>query len=451
MQDVVTGAARKDFMEKQKDIDGAIVRGVEDGSIAEEIGLEPGDRVVSINGTPLRDVLDYQMQADDADIELEVERQGERTLIQIEKYDGESLGLEFEDVVFDGVKQCTNRCVFCFIHQNPKGMRKTIWVKDDDYRLSFLEGHFITFTNLSEDEWKRITEERMSPMRISVHATDPDVRQRMLLHRDAGKIMEHLQRLFDASIQVHTQIVLCPGWNDGDILERSVHDLAALHPNVISTAIVPVGLTRFRKNLPDLRPVSPDEARDVIKKAGAWQREFKRSLGKRFVYLGDEFYMKAGMAFPKYTEYEDYPALDDGVGTCRLWDHRWRLARKALPDAIAVPRRTTVLTGELAAPVLQPAIDRLNEISGVQTNLLGVKNEFYGGGINVAGLVTGSDVIRALEGMDAGDEVVLPEIMVRQGRFLDDVTLEDVERAAGRPVRVVQTNPRGLIEGVLGL
>jgi putative radical SAM enzyme (TIGR03279 family) len=428
---------------------GAVVESVEPGGIGEEIGLEPGDRLTAVNGRPLRDVLDYQMALDDEEVEIEVRRSDEAVLIQIEKDPHEGLGVSFNDVVFDGIKQCANRCVFCFIHQNPKGMRRSIWVKDDDYRLSFLEGHFITLTNLSDAEWDRILSGHMSPMRVSVHATDPEVRRRMLVNKDAGRLMEHLRRLFEAGISVHTQVVLCPGWNDGDILERTVRDLAAMHPNVLSLAVVPVGLTRFRHNLPDLRAVTPDEARGVIKAAGGWQREFRKTIGTRFVFLGDEFYLMAGVTLPKYTEYEDYPALEDGVGTARLWDHRWRLARKTLPERVETPRRVTVVTGTMAEPILRPATDRLSGIEGVTAELVGVPNRFFGGGISVAGLVTGSDVIAALKGRDAGDRVLVPEVMVRQGAFLDDVTVEEVGEAVGAPVCVVETTPMGLIEGCL--
>lgn len=429
---------------------GAVITAIQPGSIADEAGLEPGDRILKVNGQELRDVLDYQMNAYEEDVDLEVARDDQTELIQIEKYAGEGLGLELGDVVFDGVKQCTNRCVFCFIHQNPKGMRGTIWVRDDDYRLSFLEGHFVTLTNLSQAEWRRIVDERMSPMRVSVHATDPAVRERMILHKDAGKVMDQIRELTGVGITVHCQVVLCPGWNDGDILRRTVYDLAPLYPGVESLAIVPVGLTKYRKNLPDLIPVSPEMAREVIKTVGGYQRDLKHTIGSRFVYLGDEFYLQASIALPKYTEYEGYPALDDGVGTCRWWDHRWRNARKNLPESIDSPRDVTVITGEMAGSFVQKSVDRLNEIENVSATLIPVKNLFYGGGINVAGLVTGSDIIAALDGVEVGEEVILPEIMVRQGRFLDDVTLDDVEKASGRPVRVVSTDPAGLIEGVLG-
>jgi len=438
-------------MERSKKFEGAVVRGIEAGSIAEEAGIQPGDKILSINGVEPRDVLDYQMLMEEEDVEVVIERDGETGLIEIEKWPGEALGVEFSDVTFDGIKQCTNRCVFCFIHQNPKGMRKTIWVKDDDYRLAFLEGHFITLTNLSEAEWRRIVDEKMSPMRVSVHATDPEVRRKMLVHRDAGKVMDQIRELIANGVTVHTQVVLCPGWNDGEVLDRTIRDLAALYPGVGSLAVVPVGLTKFRRNLPDLVEVSDEKAREVIKQAGAHQRVLRNTIGTRFVFLGDEFYLKAGIALPKYTEYEDYPALEDGVGTCRLWDHRWRQARKNLPESIPAPRRTTVVTGTLAGPILQKSVDRLNEIANVHATLVPVPNAFYGGGINVAGLVTGSDVIKALCDMDVGDEVILPEIMVRQDRFLDDVTMEQVEAAVGAPLRVVETHPRGLIQGVLGL
>ena len=427
-----------------------VITAVEPNSIAEEIGLEPGDRLITINGRVPRDVLDYQSLADGEDIKVVIERDGESTCVEIEKDEGDSLGLSFGDVVFDGVRQCKNRCVFCFIHQNPKGMRKSIWVRDDDYRLSFLEGHFITLTNLSDEEWTRITEERMSPMRVSVHATDPDVRRRMLKHPDAGNVMNHLQRLFDAGISVHTQVVLCPGWNDAEVLERTVHELAEHHPNVISIAVVPVGLSGYRKNLPDLSPVSPELARETIRVVGKWQRALKYRLGTRFVFLADEFWLKAGMAFPKYTEYEDFPALEDGVGLCRLWDHQWRLARRKLPESLAAPRRVTVITGELAEPVLRKTIDGLNLVEGLEVELLPVRNEFFGGGITVTGLLTGSDIIRAVKNTDIGDALILPDVMTRQGVFLDDVTLDEVEKAAGAPVLSVDTSPAGLINAAMG-
>lgn len=438
-------------MERQRKFEGAVVRSIEPGSIAEEAGIAPGDKILSINGVEPRDVLDYQMLMEEEDVEVLLQHGDETTLIEIEKWPGEALGVEFADVTFDGINQCKNRCVFCFIHQNPKGMRKTIWVKDDDYRLAFLEGHFITLTNLSDAEWRRIVDEKMSPMRVSVHASDPDVRRRMLKHKDAGRVMDQIRELIGNGITVHAQAVLCPGINDGDVLDRTIRDLAALYPRVESLAVVPVGLTKFRRNLPDLVEVSSEKAREVIKQVGAHQRVLRNTIGTRFVFLGDEFYLKADIALPKYTEYEDYPALEDGVGTCRLWDHRWRSMRKNLPESIPAPRHTTVATGTLAGPILQKSVDRLNEIENVRVTLAPVPSEFYGGGINVAGLVTGSDVIKALCDADVGDELIIPEIMVRQERFLDDVTLEQVAEAVRAPVRVVETHPRGLIEGALGL
>lgn len=430
---------------------GAVIENVAPGSIADEAGLLPGDEILTINGESPRDVLDYQMSMEEEEVNLLVRRGEDTALIEIEKDSGEGLGLGFNDVTFDGLIQCDNRCVFCFIHQNPKGMRPTIWVKDDDYRLSFLEGHFITLTNLSDAEWRRILDERMSPMRVSVHTTDPELRKQMIVNKGAGRIMEQLRELIANRIEVHTQVVLCPGWNDGEVLDNTIRDLAALYPGVGSLAIVPCGLTKFRRNLPGLESVGPEKAREVIKQVNAHQRVYKNTLGTRFVFLGDEFYLTAGIALPKYTEYDDFPALEDGIGTCRWWDHRWRKARRNLPESIPAPRRTTAVTGTLVASILQESVDRLNEIENVHTTLVPVVNEFYGGNINVAGLVTGSDILRELSGRDVGDETLVPEIMVRQGRFLDDVTLEEIEAATGRPVRVVETSPKGLIEGALGM
>ena len=414
---------------------GARIGEVEPGSAAASAGLKAGDVLVSLNGHVIRDSLDYQFYSEGDELELVAQTGGERCTYRL-RADG-SLGLSFNEPVFDGVRVCRNRCRFCFIDQLPKGMRATLRVKDDDYRYSFLYGNFVTLTQLTEDDWARLAEQRISPLRVSVHATETELRRYLLGKPDAPDIIPQLQRLNECGIQVHCQVVLCPGLNDGEHLERTVRDLAALYPGAQSIAVVPVGLTKYRDiAVADIVPVTEAKAREVVGQVKGWQREFRRNLGVGLVYLGDEFYFLAGHPFPSGRSYDGYPQYENGVGLVRtLLDEAARLRRKWGTSAPA-GGRTMVACGTRIAPLLREVLDELGPAMGWEIAVVPVENRFFGPSVNVSGLLTGEDVIEALRGKGIGDVLVLPRAMLDDGceRFLDNMTPFDMQRELGVPV-----------------
>jgi putative radical SAM enzyme (TIGR03279 family) len=397
------------------------VLSVEPGSLAERIGLNAGDEIHEINGKPLLDVIDFQFNA--ATIGRRTTITTQERKITFVRREWESFGLEFEAIE---PLTCKNQCVFCFVHQNPKNVRRSLHIKDEDYRLSFLFGNYLTLTNVDETEMQRIIEQRLSPLYISVHATEPELRTVMLGNSEYDGVMEKITRLTDAGIQLHCQVVLCPGLNDGIHLDRTIEDLLKFHPGVSSLAIVPVGLTDHRKNLPELRPFTPDYARELIAHITPVQRKLKRRIGTPFAFLGDEIYIMAGQELPPSSHYSDFPQIENGVGMVRTFLTQFNAALRKKPTGRA---RGTVCTGKVFYPYLKDCVDRL----GMDLRTVAVESKFWGSGIGVAGLLTGSDFIAALKGRVYGDFVVLPsESMVGDDYlFLDDLTLKDVERELG--------------------
>ena len=423
-----------------------MVASVRPRTVAAEAGLVAGDRILTINGRPLRDAIDFQFYGAEDRLELRVEREGGRRALRLRRRPGAALGLELEAPRPGDIATCANKCVFCFIHQLPRGMRRSLYVKDDDFRLSFLHGNYITLSDLDEPSFERILAQRLSPLYVSVHATDPELRWRLLGRpKHSVDILPRLERLAKAGIRVHAQIVLCPDWNDGAHLERSVRELAPLHPQVATTAIVPVGLTRHRERLPSLRTLTDDEARALVDTVAGWQARFLDTLDTRFVFLGDEVYLQAGRPLPCAEAYEGFPIAEDGVGLVRRFEDGFARARARRRAGVGGPR-VTVVSGALYAPRLAGL---LADVPGARVTA--VPNAFFGGTVAVAGLLTGQDIQRHLATLgDLGDAVLVPAVALRDGDgvFLDDLTPADLARALGVPVTPVESDAAALLRAL---
>ena len=423
---------------------------------AERAGLRPGDRILAINGAPLRDVIDFHFHAGDERLRLGVEREGRPHTLRLTRRPA-GLGLELEAPRPAEIATCANKCVFCFIHQLPRGMRKSLYVKDDDFRLSFLHGNYITLTDLDENELHRIETQRLSPLYVSVHATDPDLRHALLGQpRVRRELLPVMERLAKAGIAMHAQIVLCPGWNDGAQLERTVHELARLHPAVPTVAVVPVGLTRHRERLPDLRAVAVEEAAVLVRTIETWQAAFQAALGTRFVWAADELYLQSRLPLPPSRAYEGFAVAEDGIGLVRRFEDGFARTVARPPAPLRRPRRVTVVTGEMFAPRMRALLDRLH-VDGLTVSLAPIANEFFGRGIGVAGLLTGRDIqiqlAQAACGTGGlGDEVLLPAVTLRDGAgvFLDDLTPADLAGSLGAPVTAVEPDGPAFLAALLG-
>ena len=427
----------------------AMITGIIPDSIAAEIGFTPGDRLVKINGQKPRDLIDYQFLCADDVLDLEVlDAKGKAHQIEIEKDYDEDLGLEFETALFDGTIQCNNKCPFCFIDQQPPGKRESLYIKDDDYRLSFLYGSYLTLTNLSTKEWDRIAQMRLSPLYVSVHATEPEIRSQLLKNARAGEIMNQLKWFESHRLEIHAQVVLCPGINDGVHLERTIRDLASFHhgdtPAVASVAVVPVGLTRFRPNLTELSPVTLAVARVVIAQVESLQQEFKQKFGSTFVWLADEWYLIAELELPTSDYYEDYPQLGNGVGSIRrfLDEFAQEIAEWEITE-IKPPHTCTWVVGNAVENAFQPIVNQLNRVPGLKVNLVAIASQYWGQQMTVTGLVTGQDLLAELPGRDLGDRVLIPSVMLKhdEDKFLDDVTLGELAQKLQIPLIPVSGIP----------
>ncbi|MBV6627660.1 MAG: TIGR03279 family radical SAM protein [Rivularia sp. (in: Bacteria)] len=401
-------------------------------SIGAEIGFEVGDAIVSINGIRPRDLIDYKFLCADEVLELEIlDEKGKTHQIEIEKDYDDDLGLEFETALFDGLIQCNNRCPFCFIDQQPPGKRSSLYFKDDDYRLSFLYGSYLTLTNLPQREWQRIEQMRLSPLYVSVHATEPEVRIRLLKNQRAGEILDNIKWFQERRLQIHAQVVVCPGINDGVHLEKTLRDLASFHtgelPAVASVAVVPVGLTRFRPQEDELTPVTRKKAGEVISQVGKLQQEFKKT-GSNCVWLADEWFLIAGEELPSEAEYKDYPQIDNGVGSIRLFIKEFlQTAKELLPQKVK-PRKLTWVVGNAVEQAFQPIEKQLNEVEGLSVNMRALSSDYWGQDISVTGLLTGHDLLLKLQDENLGDGILLPSVMLKHGEqvFLDDKTVEEI-------------------------
>jgi putative radical SAM enzyme (TIGR03279 family) len=433
---------------------GVRVLAVDPKGLAARAGLKPGDRLLRVNGQGLRDLVDFHVQAGEEELAIDVDRGGRPCSVVLERKWGKDLGLECEPPEAAEISTCANKCVFCFIHQLPKGLRKSLYVKDDDYRLSFLHGNYITLTDLPDSEIQRIVDLRLSPLYISVHATDPVLRHFLLGSPKTikGDLMERLRRLADAGIRLHAQIVLCPGLNDGPHLARTVRELGELHPGVATVAVVPVGLTRHRDGLYPLRSITSAEAGETLDAIHEWQARFLRRHGTRLVFAADELYLQAGQPIPPAAAYEDFAVVEDGIGLVRRFeDDLARLAARPGRARWRGARMVTLVTGELFGPILGRLVERFR-VPGLETQVVPVPNEFFGRAITVAGLLTGEDIARALSGRPPGDVVLIPRVALTEskGVFLDDVVPEDLARHLGVPIAVVEPSARGLVDGLLG-
>lgn len=429
---------------------GAVIESIETGSLAESAGIRPGDVITAVNGEEFADLIAYRFLICDESLQVDALRDGQRRRFRIRKEIDQGLGIAFTRGVFDGIRKCRNSCVFCFLHQMPKGMRDTLYVPDDDYRLSVTQGNYVTLTNVSEEDLRRILRLHLSPLYISVHATDPAVRARMLRCKRDADVLPIMRRLADAGIEMHCQIVLCPGYNDGDILDRTLDDLAGLCPEVLSIAVVPVGLTRYRERLAALEPVTPDRARDTLARLERWRERFLAEQGTRLVFAADEITLLAGAPIPPREAYEEFPQTEDGIGLSRLFlDEVDELA--ALPARL-VPNRERVLlvTGMLAHPMVAALAAELSRLTGHHVEALAVANRFFGERITVAGLLTGADVLDALRAAGPADRVYVPQVMLNGDRFLDDLTLAEMAAALGVPVHAVDPSPLALAKALAG-
>ncbi|NJP10511.1 MAG: TIGR03279 family radical SAM protein [Leptolyngbyaceae cyanobacterium RU_5_1] len=411
----------------------ALITAVVPDSIAAEVGFEVGDRLMSINGQPLRDLIDYRFLCADEVLELEVlDATGKTHHVEIEKDYDENLGLEFETALFDGLIQCNNRCPFCFIDQQPPGKRNTLYLKDDDYRLSFLYGSYLTLTNLTQREWERIEQMRLSPLYVSVHATEPDVRIRLLKNPRAGQILDQLRWFQTRHLQIHAQVVLCPSINDGEHLTQTLLDLSQFHqgdvPAVASVAIVPVGLTRFRPSEDELVPVNREQAQVVIAQVQSLQAKFRQQLGTTFAWLADEWFLIAGQDLPPESHYEDYPQIGNGVGSIRQFLKEFQQATRQLPNRLTAPHRYTWVVGNAVEQPFQPVVQRLNQVEGLTVTMAAIASHYWGQDISVTGLITGQDILQTLQGQELGDALLLPSIMLKhdEPRFLDDMTIDEL-------------------------
>lgn len=405
-------------------------------SLAEKAGIQPGEKLCSVNGCNVQDIIDLSFLTSDEVVELEIENAaGAKRLVQIEKYPDEDLGLEFESAVFDKVRTCYNNCIFCFVDQMIPGMRPGLYVRDDDYRLSFLYGNFITLTNMRDEDFDRIIRTHLSPLYISVHATDPDVRCKMMNNRFAGQLMEKINRLLEAGIQIHTQIVCCPGYNDGEVLKRTFADLYALHPGVLTMAVVPVGLTKHREHLHPMRTFTPQEAAEIVDAVSGWQKQCREETGKSFVYLGDEFYLLAGKELPPSEYYDGFPQLENGIGLTRNFLNEWEAALKTLQYADGA-EQAVIPVGESAFRVLQPMMEAFNSQYGTKHSFVSVKNLFFGGHVNVTGLLTGGDILAAVKD---SERLILPGVVLNNDNlFLDDMSLDDFKRSFQGKVEIAK-------------
>jgi putative radical SAM enzyme (TIGR03279 family) len=457
---------------KRNQLPGGVVSAVEPGGLAAQMGLRPGDVILTVNGYLLRDVIDFRFYSAEEEIELEVQRDGqELTLSGLRAY-GQPVGVEFAHPTFDvDIRRCTNECEFCFVTQSPHGMRRTVYIKDDDYRYSFLFGHFVTLTNLDAEDWERVEEQHLSPLYVSVHATELELRRKLLSKAGAPDVLEQLRWLGERAIEVHTQLVLIPGLNDGFHLERSLGDLVGLYPTVQSVSVVPIGLTRYHPGT--MRTFRPDEAGPILDQIEPWRERCRRELGLTFVHPSDEWYLLAGRRLPPAAHYDGFGQTENGVGMVRQFLDEWKKIKRQTsnvkrqranlksptsnlqpPTSNLKYPHAALACGELAAPVLRGVVDELNALAGSAVRVAPILNNWYGV-VTVSGLLTGHDVVEQLAGSVVpsapGVAVLLPRVMFdNSGRVtLDDMAPDQIQAALGVPVLIAQ-HPAEMLAALRG-
>lgn len=409
--------------------EGFSVATVRKHSPAHRAGLEEGDRLLKINGSCFYDLLDYYYLCADNQLDLSIiKKNGTPVRRKVNKKYDEPLGLEFFNPTIGPLRRCHNNCIFCFIDQQPTHLRSTLYQKDDDYRLSFLHGNYISLTNVAEGELKRIVRRGISPLYISIHATDPNVRCAMMGNKAATKIMSQLSFLQKSGITMHGQVVICPGYNDGSVLQKTITELVQFYPNLKTVAIVPVGLTRYRKGLNPLKPLTPGAARAIVETCTHQQNLFSDTCGTPFIYLADEFYLLSGMPIPPHYHYGDYEQIENGVGLVRLFLNELDKWKQNPVPAVEGKKIISLITSKAAAPFMHMFMQELENISGLTSYLYPLANNFWGGNVNVAGLLTGGDLIGELNEKPLGDSLFIPAVMLKEGSdlFLDGYTLKEV-------------------------
>ena len=428
---------------------------VEKGSLAEKAGILVGDGLLSLNGHPIRDVLDYRFYLADRSLSVVCEREGASHSFHIDKGEYEDIGLDFETPLMDGKKTCHNKCIFCFIDQMPNGYRDTLYFKDDDSRLSFLQGNYVTLTNMTEEDVDRIIEMRMSPLHVSVHTTNPALRVEMMRNKRAGEVLRYLDKLAAAGITLRGQIVLCRGINDGEELTRSLRDLSRLVPTLDSLSVVPAGLTKHREGLYPLTPFTKEECLAVVQTVERFAEECYHRHGVYVFAAADEFYLKAELPLPEEEKYEGYPQIENGVGMLTSFEKDFAFALDGMTEEEkTVTRRVTVATGRAAAPLLSALAERLcRHCQGLSVRVVTVKNEFFGSEITVAGLLTGEDYLRALQGEELGDALLISRTSLRAegDLFLCGMAKDELAQALGLPVIAVENDGYAFYEALLGI
>lgn len=433
------------------------ISGIVPGSIAEEMEIAPGDLLLSVNGHELEDVFDYHYLVNEEYVVVLIQKpDGEQWELEIEKEYDEDLGLVFDQALLDEYHSCRNKCIFCFIDQMPPGMRDTLYFKDDDARLSFLQGNYITLTNMSDKDIDRIIRFHLAPINVSVHTTNPELRCKMLHNRFAGDALDKMKKLAAAGIEMNSQIVLCKGWNDGEELDRTIEDLMELYPSMQSLSVVPMGTTKYREHLVQVDPFDAQDAGAVLDQIHGWQARMMEKYGIHFVHASDEWFIMAGRPLPEAEYYEGYGQIENGVGMVRSFIDEWQDALeeyKKEHGSEKLRKTVSFVTGKLFAPSLENCVRELETVDATFTGqVFAIRNDFFGESITVAGLVTAQDIIAQLSGKDLGEVLLVPDTMLRADEdiFLDDITVEELSQTLQIPVVIVKSNGYSLLEGILG-